>query len=113
MAVSQAYPGQVGKGVVKIYDADGNETTNWDVGGGISYQSSDESVATVVDTDANPQDCQVTAHAVGQARITCSFDGKVGSDTNMIVLEANVEVVAPPPGAAVGGTFEVVFEQVS
>jgi hypothetical protein len=110
--MTEAFPGQTGVGTVKILDADGRETEDWDMSGGIQYESSDSAVASIVDEDLNPKDATVAAHALGTATLTAKFDGRVGPDENMITLQAIVDVVQPPPGAAVGGTFEVVWEQV-
>ena len=38
MTMSQAFPGQVANAVVRMYDADGRETDDWDVTGGIAIR---------------------------------------------------------------------------
>jgi hypothetical protein len=109
----QAYVGQQGTAIVRMFDADGRETDSYDTMAGIQYDSSDSSVVSVVDEDAEPKDATLMAHAEGQATITCMFDGDPGDGERQITLQSDtIEVVMPPPGQAVTGRFEVTFNQV-
>ena len=54
----------------------------------------------------------MTAIAVGQATLTATFDGRKGPEERTITLQAIVDVVEAPPGEAVSGTFELVWEEV-
>ena len=111
--MADARVGQVGNGTVTILDASGNPTDDWDVQGGIDYQSSAPDVVSIRpddDTPDDPKDSIAEALALGQATLTCTFDGRVGPDEKMITLQAMIDVV---PGAAAGGAFEFVWEDVS
>lgn len=109
----QAFVGQKGTAKVTMYDADGRQTDSYDVMSGIQYSSTDPNVVSVLNEDEEPRDAELMAHAEGQATITCTFDGDPGDGLRSITLQSPpIDVVLPPPGQAVTGTFEVVFAEV-
>jgi hypothetical protein len=109
----QAFVGQAGRAVVRMVDANGRETNTYDTMTGITYASTDPDVVSVVDEDVEPKDATLMANDVGQATLTCTFDGDPGDGIRQIMLQSEpIDVVEPPPGEAVGGTFEVTFAQV-
>lgn len=110
--MSQGFPGQIGKGVVKLFDADSRETKVYDEAAGVQYTNSNPDVVRISDEDADPLTADFEALAEGQAIIDVTLDTRLGEEQNLLHLQAVIDVVLPPPGEAATGTFEVVFEQV-
>ena len=114
LSVVQAFVGQTGNAIVKMLDAQGNETDNYDTITGIRYEFADDEVVTIVDDDALPKDAHLEAVGVGVSKVRCTFDGDPGDGLREIILESeDIEVVEPPPGEAVSGEFTVTFQPVS
>ena len=98
---------------VKMRDAQGRETDNYDTITGIRYETDDDDVVTIVDDDALPKDARLEAVGVGISKVRCTFDGDPGDGLREIVLQSeDIEVVEPPPGEAVTGEFTVTFQPV-
>lgn len=84
-------------------DANGNETTVYDVAGGIQWTSTDASKVSVTDDDADPHDAAVEVLALTEGtpvRISVSFDGDPGTGVRTVTGETeDLNVV---PGEATG-----------
>lgn len=113
------YAGQTGRAILRMRDAQGRETPNYDEAHGIVYGliSGPEDVARIEDEDAEPKDARITtlrAHTADEpdSVFQVEFDGRIGPDENLVrLVSAPLRVLEPPPGEAVGGEFELVFEQ--
>ena len=68
---------------VRMRDANGNETVNYDVTSGIIWTSTDATKVAIIDDDADPHDASVDVLALSEGmpiRLTVSFDGDPGTD---------------------------------
>jgi hypothetical protein len=109
------FRGQTGRAVVRMFDAEGDETDHYDRMTGIIYSSTDATVISIVDEDVEPKDAEIVAHVASDVpqKLTCQFDGDPGDGVRTIMLESEeIMVLEPPPGEAVTGTFEVEFRPV-
>jgi hypothetical protein len=111
-SVSQGYLGQTGIAVLKMYNAAGAETDNYDTISGVQYWSDDPSIASIVDEDANPKDATIGTHAVGTTKVYSKFDGDPGDGEREFTYEATVEVLPVPDGGVTEATFAVTFQPV-
>lgn len=94
---------------VTMTDANGNTTTNYQVGS-IQWTSTDASKVAVIDDDADPHDASVEVLALTEGtpvRIGVSFDGDPGEGVRTVSGESeDLNVV---PGEATGATVKVVI----
>jgi hypothetical protein len=97
---------------VRMTDANGNQTTVYDVAGGVTWTSTDASKVAAVDDDADPHDARLDVLALtdaGPVRVGVSFDGDPGTGTRTVSAESeDINVV---PGEATGAA--VVIEMVA
>jgi hypothetical protein len=101
MAV-EAQLGQPVKALVKMFDANGQETDSYDKMTGIKYTSRNPDVATIVDEDAEPKDAMIQTLSLGEVQFDVIFDGDPGDGVREIALLSDVLRVVPvPPGEAV------------
>lgn len=105
---------QTGFARVVMLDVDGNETTEYDVAGGVTWEVSDSTLVEVVDDDAEPTDVEFRFLAAGgPVTINCTFDGDPGGGVRQIELQSEeITIVEPPVEGAVGGRVEITFNPI-
>jgi hypothetical protein len=90
---------------VAYADSRGNPAA---VDGDVTWESSDESVVTVVADAGDSTSAKITpVGPIGQAQISCTADADLGEGVREIITTADIDVVA---GEAVAGTIAPVGE---
>jgi hypothetical protein len=109
----QAFVGQAGTAVVKLFKKDGSETDSYDQASGVVWHDAQPGVIDRSDADADPLDCELLARAVGQTSFRVELDGDPGDGVRHLVFQSeSIDVVQPPDEGAFSGEFTVVFEQI-
>jgi hypothetical protein len=89
---------------VGYVDAQGNAAT---VDGEVSWESSDEAIATVEVDSGDSTICRVMPQDIGQVQITATADADIGAGVRELVTTCDIMVVA---GEAVAGSIEPLGE---
>lgn len=113
--MAEVHIGETGKVIVRMKDANGNETDSYDKMSGVTYTSTHPGMVDVVDADAEPKDAELSFSALTptgeDAFINVSFDGDPGDGVRQVALVS--EAIHVVPGDAVAGTVEIVVTPVA
>lgn len=100
--MAQGFIGQTAEGRVVLHDADPRtEGATYETA---TFASENDSVAAVAAHPDDPLRCNVLLLSAGATRVICDVDPGEGDVLNFAV---DIESLVPPPGEAVGGTFEL------